>query len=332
MSKILAAIFIIHDKKMPCATKGPLLQAQNLAFLIDHRNFASLFKQLLIRPMNIIHTVAELHTQVSCAKAAGKKVGLVPTMGALHEGHASLIRRSVEECGCTVVSVFVNPTQFNDPNDLKNYPRTLDADCALIDKLGADIVFAPTAEEMYPTPDTRVFSYPPIDTVMEGARRPGHFNGVCQVVSKLFDMVQPDRAYFGEKDFQQIAVVRAMMKDQGFGFELVPCPIVRDERGLALSSRNALLSVSERLLAANICRILRESVSFARALTVKEVVDTVVRRINAVDGLEVEYFQIVNAETLQPIDDWNDAARVQGCITVYCGERRVRLIDNIAYQ
>ena len=231
--------------------------------------------------MNIIHTVAELRTQVSCAKAAGKQVGLVPTMGALHEGHASLIRRSVEECGCTVVSVFVNPTQFNDPNDLKNYPRTLDADCALIDKLGADIVFAPTAEEMYPTPDTRVFSYPPIDTVMEGARRPGHFNGVCQVVSKLFDMVQPDRAYFGEKDFQQIAVVRAMMKDQGFGFELVSCPIVRDERGLALSSRNSLLSVSERLLAANICRILRESVSFARALTVKEVVDTVVRRINA---------------------------------------------------
>ena len=275
--------------------------------------------------MNIIHTVAELRTQVSCAKAAGKQVGLVPTMGALHEGHASLIRRSVEECGCTVVSVFVNPTQFNDPNDLKNYPRTLEA-------LGADIVFAPTAEEMYPEPDTRVFAYPPIDSVMEGARRPGHFNGVCQVVSKLFDMVQPDRAYFGEKDFQQIAVVRAMMKDQGFGGELVARPIVRDERGLALSSRNALLSASERLTATAICRTLRESVSFARSLTVKEVIDTVVRRINAVEGMEVEYFQIVNAETLQPIDDWNDAARVQGCITVYCGERRVRLIDNIAYQ
>ena len=224
--------------------------------------------------MNIIHTVAELRTQVSCAKAAGKQVGLVPTMGALHEGHASLIRRSVEECGCTVVSVFVNPTQFNDPNDLKNYPRTLEADCALIEALGADIVFAPTAEEMYPEPDTRVFAYPPIDSVMEGARRPGHFNGVCQVVSKLFDMVQPDRAYFGEKDFQQIAVVRAMMKDQGFGFELVACPIVRDERGLALSSRNALLSASERLTATAICRTLRESVSFARSLTVKEVIDT----------------------------------------------------------
>lgn len=282
--------------------------------------------------MNIIHTVAELREQVACAKAAGKQVGLVPTMGALHEGHASLIRRSVEECGCTVVSVFVNPTQFNDPNDLKNYPRTLEADCGLIEALGADIVFAPTAEEMYPTPDTRVFSYPSIDAVMEGARRPGHFNGVCQVVSKLFDMVQPDRAYFGEKDFQQIAVVRAMMKDQGFDFELVSCPIVRDERGLALSSRNALLSEGERLTATAICRTLRESVNLVRSLTVQEVIDTVVRRINAIEGMEVEYFQIVNADTLQPIDEWNAAARVQGCITVYCGERRVRLIDNIAYQ
>ena len=282
--------------------------------------------------MNIIHTVAELRAQVACAKATGKQVGLVPTMGALHEGHASLIRRSVEECGCTVVSVFVNPTQFNDPNDLKNYPRMLEADCALIEALGADIVFAPTAEEMYPTPDTRVFSYPPIDAVMEGARRPGHFNGVCQVVSKLFDMVQPDRAYFGEKDFQQIAVVRAMMKDQGFDFELVACPIVRDERGLALSSRNALLSADERLTATAICRTLRESVNLVRSLTVQEVIDTVVRRINAIEGMEVEYFQIVNADTLQPIDEWNAAARVQGCITVYCGERRVRLIDNIAYQ
>ena len=185
---------------------------------------------------------------------------------------------------------------------------------------------------MYPTPDTRVFSYPLIDAVMEGARRPGHFNGVCQVVSKLFDMVQPDRAYFGEKDFQQIAVVRAMMKDQGFDFELVSCPIVRDERGLALSSRNALLSEGERLTATVIGRTLRESVNLARSLTVQEVIDTVVRRINAIEGMEVEYFQIVNADTLQPVEDWNAAARVQGCITVYCGERRVRLIDNIAYQ
>ena len=282
--------------------------------------------------MKIYKEIEGLQSFVAEQRAAGKRIGFVPTMGALHAGHLSLVARALQSCDLCVVSVFVNPTQFNDPNDLKSYPRTLEADCALIEALGADIVFAPTAEEMYPEPDTRVFAYPPIDSVMEGARRPGHFNGVCQVVSKLFDMVQPDRAYFGEKDFQQIAVVRAMMKDQGFGFELVACPIVRDERGLALSSRNALLSASERLTATAICRTLRESVSFARSLTVKEVIDTVVRRINAVEGMEVEYFQIVNAETLQPIDDWNDAARVQGCITVYCGERRVRLIDNIAYQ
>ena len=282
--------------------------------------------------MKIINTVAALQQAVTEAKQQGLSVGLVPTMGALHEGHASLIRQSVAENQLTVVSVFVNPTQFNDPKDLQHYPRTFEADAQLIASLGGDLVFAPSVEEVYPQEDTRVFAYPPIDTVMEGARRPGHFNGVCQIVSKLFDMVTPDKAYFGEKDFQQIAVVRAMMKDQGFGFELVACPIVRDERGLALSSRNALLSASERLTATAICRTLRESVSFARSLTVKEVIDTVVRRINAVEGMEVEYFQIVNAETLQPIDDWNDAARVQGCITVYCGERRVRLIDNIAYQ
>lgn len=282
--------------------------------------------------MNIIHTVAELRTQVSCAKAAGKQVGLVPTMGALHEGHASLIRRSVEECGCTVVSVFVNPTQFNDPNDLKNYPRTLEADCALIEALGADIVFAPTAEEMYPEPDTRVFAYPPIDSVMEGARRPGHFNGVCQVVSKLFDMVQPDRAYFGEKDFQQIAVVRAMMKDLGYTFQLVPCPIVREESGLALSSRNALMSDEERMLATNIYRTLRESVDYAQSHTVAETQQFVVEQLNALEGLEVEYYEIVNGETLQPVTSWEDAPHIQGCITVFCGARPVRLIDNIAYR
>lgn len=282
--------------------------------------------------MNILHTVSDLRNAVTQAKVSGKKVGFVPTMGALHEGHASLIARSVEENTFTVVSVFVNPTQFNDPDDLRNYPRTLESDCEVAERHGADVVFAPSVEEMYPTRDTRAFSYPPIDTVMEGARRPGHFNGVCQIVSRLFDIVQPERAYFGEKDFQQIAVVRAMMKDLGYCLELVPCPIVRDERGLALSSRNALLSESERVTAANINRVLRESVGLARALTVDGVQEMVVARLNAIDGLEVEYFLIVNAETLQPITDWNAAARVQGCITVRCGAKGIRLIDNIAYQ
>ena len=266
------------------------------------------------------------------AKQQGLSVGLVPTMGALHEGHASLIRQSVAENQLTVVSVFVNPTQFNDPKDLQHYPRTFEADAQLIASLGGDIVFAPSVEEVYPQEDKRVFSYSPIDTVMEGVRRPGHFNGVCQIVSKLFDMVTPDRAYFGEKDFQQIAVVRAMMKDLGYTFQLVPCPIVREASGLALSSRNALMSDEERKLATNIYRILRESVTLSSSHSVAETQQFVVEQLNALDGLEVEYYEIVNGETLQTVTSWEDAPHIQGCITVFCGARPVRLIDNIAYR
>lgn len=282
--------------------------------------------------MKIIDTVAALQLAVTEAKQQGLSVGLVPTMGALHEGHASLIRQCVAENQLTVVSVFVNPTQFNDPKDLQHYPRTFEADAQLIASLGGDIVFAPSVEEIYPQEDKRVFSYPPIDTVMEGARRPGHFNGVCQIVSKLFDMVSPDKAYFGEKDFQQIAVVRAMMRDLGYKFQLVPCPIVRETSGLALSSRNALMSEDERVLATNIYRTLRESVVFSQAHTVEETQQFVVNQLNALEGLEVEYYEIVNAETLQTVTSWEDAAQIQGCITVFCGARPVRLIDNISYR
>ena len=282
--------------------------------------------------MKIIYTVAALQLAVTEAKQQGLSVGLVPTMGALHEGHASLIRQCVAENQLTVVSVFVNPTQFNDPKDLQHYPRTFEADAQLIASLGGDIVFAPSVEEIYPQEDKRVFSYPPIDTVMEGARRPGHFNGVCQIVSKLFDMVSPDKAYFGEKDFQQIAVVRAMMRDLGYKFQLVPCPIVRETSGLALSSRNALMSEDERVLATNIYRTLRESVVFSQAHTVAETQQFVVNQLNALEGLEVEYYEIVNGETLQTVTSWEDAAQIQGCITVFCGARPVRLIDNISYR
>ena len=282
--------------------------------------------------MKIIDTVAALQLAETEAKQQGLSVGLVPTMGALHEGHASLIRQCVAENQLTVVSVFVNPTQFNDPKDLQHYPRTFEADAQLIASLGGDIVFAPSVEEIYPQEDKRVFSYPPIDTVMEGARRPGHFNGVCQIVSKLFDMVSPDKAYFGEKDFQQIAVVRAMMRDLGYKFQLVPCPIVRETSGLALSSRNALMSEDERVLATNIYRTLRESVVFSQAHTVEETQQFVVNQLNALEGLEVEYYEIVNGETLQTVTSWEDAAQIQGCITVFCGARPVRLIDNISYR
>ncbi len=282
--------------------------------------------------MIVFNTTKDLEDALEEVRAAGKKIGLVPTMGALHEGHASLVKRSVADNDVTVVSVFVNPTQFNDKNDLKNYPRTLEADCTLLASLGADYVFAPSVEEVYPEPDTRSFSYPPIDTVMEGARRPGHFNGVCQIVSKLFYMVRPDRAYFGEKDFQQIAVVRAMVNDLKIPVELCPCPIVREESGLALSSRNSLLTDAEKRTAICISQALKTSVEFAKSHTVKETHDFVVGALNATKGLEVEYFEIVNGITLQSVSSWDDADYVVGCITVYCGSRPVRLIDNIKYK
>ena len=282
--------------------------------------------------MQLVKTIAALEAALASARAEGRQVGLGPTMGALHEGHASLVRRSVEENDLTVVSVFVNPTQFNDPKDLDTYPRTPEADARLLENFGADIMFAPTPEEVYPEPDTRIFSYPPVTEVMEGPRRPGHFNGVCQVVSKLFMFVRPQRAYFGEKDFQQIAVIRAMEADLQLGVEIVACPIVRENDGLALSSRNALLTADERGLAVNISRILFYSVAYASSHTVGETHDMVVAALNALEGLEVEYFEIVDAHTLQAVKDWDDAEEVQGCITVYCGHRPVRLIDNVKYK
>ena len=280
--------------------------------------------------MKVIHTIKDLQAELTVLRAQGKKVGLVPTMGALHVGHASLVKRSVSENGVTVVSVFVNPTQFNDKNDLAKYPRTLDADCRLLEDCGAAFAFAPSVEEMYPQPDTREFSYAPLDTVMEGAFRPGHFNGVCQIVSKLFDAKQPDRAYFGEKDFQQLAIIREMVRQMNYKLEIVGCPIVREEDGLALSSRNKRLSAQERENALNISRTLFKSRTFATSHTVSETQKMVEEAIEAAPGLRLEYFEIVDGNTLQKVNSWEDAQYVVGCITVFCGE--VRLIDNIKYK
>lgn len=282
--------------------------------------------------MEIVKTIKALNEKLFSARNSGKSIGLVPTMGALHAGHASLIRRSVSENDITVVSDFVNPTQFNDQNDLLRYPRTFEADCQLVEAIGADYIFYPSVEEMYPEADTRTFSYPPIDSVMEGPRRPGHFNGVCQIVSKLFYAVNPDRAYFGEKDFQQIAVIKAMVADLKIPVTICPCPIVREADGLALSSRNALLSADERNLAVNISKILFASKEFALAHTVGETLSFVVNSINAHEGLEVEYYEIVDGDSLQKVSSWNDSESIVGCITVYCGQLPVRLIDNIRYK
>ncbi|MBR4307201.1 MAG: pantoate--beta-alanine ligase [Bacteroidaceae bacterium] len=280
--------------------------------------------------MNIVNKISELRLALDECRGRGCSIGLVPTMGALHEGHASLVRRSVEENDVTVVSVFLNPTQFNDPKDLERYPRTLEADCELLDACGADIVFAPGVEEVYPEPDTRCFSYPPTDSVMEGAMRPGHFNGVCQIVSKLFSYVEPDKAYFGEKDYQQIAVIRRMVADLGFGLEIVPCPVIRQSDGLAMSSRNTLLSDEERQTAANIYRVLNESRTLG--LTVQQTHDYVVNEIDAIPMLEVQYFNIVDGDTLADVSSWDEAQSVVGCITVFCGEKPIRLIDHIRYK
>lgn len=280
--------------------------------------------------MKVIHTIKDLQAELSVLKAQGKKVGLVPTMGALHAGHASLVKRSVNENEVTVVSVFVNPTQFNDKNDLVKYPRTLDADCKLLEACGATYAFAPSVEEMYPEPDTRQFSYAPLDTVMEGAFRPGHFNGVCQIVSKLFEAVKPHRAYFGEKDFQQLAIIREMVRQMQFDLEIVGCPIVREEDGLALSSRNARLSAEERENALKISQTLFKSRTFAATHSVSETQKMVEDAIAAAPGLRLEYFEIVDGNTLQKIGDWNETSYAVGCITVFCGE--VRLIDNIKYK
>lgn len=282
--------------------------------------------------MKVFHKIVELQNALFYDRKENKTVGLVPTMGALHEGHASLVRKSVTDNDITVVSVFVNPTQFNDPKDLNTYPRTIEEDCNLLESVGADYVFVPSVDEMYPVPDTRHFEFPPVSTVMEGAHRPGHFNGVCQVVSRLFYIVRPDKAYFGEKDWQQIAVIKAMVKALSLDVKIVECPIIRDKDGLARSSRNALLSTEEREIAPQIFKALQESVEYSNSHNVKETHDLTVDKINNVDGLDVEYFEIVDGNTLQPVSDWSESEYIVGCITVYCGAKPVRLIDHIKYK
>ena len=286
--------------------------------------------------MQIITTKKELQDTIRVCKKEGKTVGLVPTMGALHEGHASLVRRCVSENDVCVVSVFVNPTQFNNKEDLAKYPRNIQRDAELLSSIGAHFVFAPTPEEMYSAEEmntTFSFDFNGLDKVMEGKMRPGHFNGVVQVVSRLFYLVQPDRAYFGEKDYQQLAIIHFMAERSElagtFGsLQIIGCPIVREASGLALSSRNERLSAEEKQTALGISRTLFASLEWAKepGATVAGVQQRVVDTINAIPGLEVEYYEIVDQSTLLPTDTFDHAI---GCVTVYCGP--VRLIDNIKY-
>ena len=248
-------------------------------------------------------------------------------MGALHQGHISLVERARKECDTVVVSVFVNPTQFNDKNDLKNYPRTPEADAAMLEAAGVDYVLFPTVEEIYPEPDTRVFDFGQVDKVMEGATRPGHFNGVAQVVSRLFAIVEPDKAYFGEKDFQQIAVIRAMVAQLGLALEIIDCPIIRDTDGLARSSRNTLLTPEHRAAAPHIYEVLSAATSKMGEMTPQQLTEWVVAEVEKSPLLKVIYFQAVDALSLQQVGCWEESERIQGCIAVQAGE--IRLIDNI---
>ncbi|WP_294140100.1 pantoate--beta-alanine ligase [uncultured Sanguibacteroides sp.] len=279
--------------------------------------------------METIYRKSPLTALIEKLKNEGKKVGFVPTMGALHEGHISLVKTCKRDNDITVVSIFVNPTQFNDKEDLKRYPRTVEKDTALLEKNGCDYVFVPDVEEIYPEEDTRKFDFGYVETVMEGAKRPGHFNGVGQVVSKLFDIVKPHRAYFGMKDFQQIAIIKNMVKQLHYNLEIIPCPIVREVDGLAMSSRNTLLEPLHRQNAPHIHKILQKATELTGKMNVEEVKQWVVNEINKNPYLEVEYFEIVDDTDLRPIKDWNENKTKVGCIAAYAG--KIRLIDNIVF-
>jgi len=279
--------------------------------------------------MFLTGTIEELQSKLSELKKAGT-VGFIPTMGALHAGHISLVSQAVYENQVVVVSIFVNPTQFNDKNDLERYPRTLESDLQLLEKTGCQIIFAPTAKEVYPEPDTRKFNFGPLETVMEGKYRPGHFNGVAQVVSKLFDFVKPDRAYFGLKDFQQLAIIKEMVKQLKIDVEIVECPIVREKSGLAMSSRNELLTTEERKNAAVISETLYKAKELARQKSVNDLENWVVETINKNPFLTVEYFKIVDSQQLQPVKNWDADCTKVGCVAVFCG--KVRLIDNVVFK
>ena len=280
--------------------------------------------------MEIVTTRKQLRDKIEIWRNEGKVIGFVPTMGALHEGHLSLVEEARKHSDVVVVSIFVNPTQFNNPDDLKTYPRDLDKDVEMLEKLSVELIFAPTVKEMYPEEDTRQFDFGNLDKVMEGKFRPGHFNGVAQVVSKLFDYVNPHKAFFGEKDFQQLAIIRQLVKDLKMDIEVVGCPIVREPDGLAMSSRNLLLEPEMRKNAPVIAKTLSESLNFAPGKTVKETIDLVKKKINGTGKLEVEYFEIVDGDTLQAVESWDDSDYIVGCIAVFAG--KVRLIDNVTYK
>jgi pantoate--beta-alanine ligase len=280
--------------------------------------------------MRIFNNILETKTVLDKHRSNGELIGFVPTMGALHLGHISLVDKAVIENSVVIVSIFVNPTQFNDKSDLTNYPRTPEADIKLLEEAGVHYVFMPSVSEMYPQEDTRIFDFGLLDKVMEGEHRPGHFNGVAQVVSKLFDIVEPNRAYFGQKDFQQLAIIRELVKQLKLAIEIITCPILREKDGLAMSSRNLLLDAEERKSAPLIYKTISEASNKAHELSVKDLIHWVVSNINKDPNLSVEYFSLVDSISLQPVSSWNDSSSIIGCIAVKAGT--IRLIDNTFFK
>ena len=280
--------------------------------------------------MKVISTVIELQNQLE--RQSLSPVGFVPTMGALHEGHLSLAESAVRQCRVVVVSIFVNPTQFNDKNDLKNYPRTLESDLELLKKVMRenDLIFTPGVKEIYPAEDKREFHFGNLDNVMEALHRPGHFNGVAQVVSRLFEIVKPDIAYFGLKDFQQLAVIKALVKQTGNKVKIIGNPIIRENDGLAMSSRNTLLEPEIRKNACIIYKTISAASSMIKKSDIPVIKSFVEDSINKVPGFKVEYFEIVDDTELIPlmtVDEMKKEKRYYGCIAVLGG--KIRLIDNI---
>lgn len=283
--------------------------------------------------MRIIRTKHDMIEYSAQQKDRGVSVGFVPTMGALHEGHLSLVKEAKKNNAVVVVSLFVNPVQFNNPNDYSTYPRTEEEDFKKLAAEGVDAVFAPSVTEIYPdngNETAKVYQLGNVAEVMEGKHRPGHFQGVARILDILFNLVSPKRAYFGEKDFQQIAVVRNLIKSEGIDVEIVACPIKRASDGLALSSRNALLDPEMRKVAPEIYNTLKYSLEYCKNHPVRATHDMVVEKLDAIPGMKVEYFEIVDARTLAPVEEWDESPWIVGCITVYCGN--VRLIDNITYK
>lgn len=276
--------------------------------------------------MKVFRSVSDTRQWLSGMRSMGKSVGFVPTMGALHQGHLNLVSRACEENDISGCSIFVNPIQFNNPEDLKKYPRPLDDDLRLLQETGCDIVFVPSVKEMYPVPVTKKFDFGAMEKVMEGAHRPGHFNGVAVVVEKLFDIFGPDRAYFGEKDFQQLRIIQALVKMENIPVEIVPCPTVREADGLAMSSRNRRLSAEERAIAPGIYQTLLYAKDIVNNTPVSEVKKIATSMLES-KGFRVDYFELSDTETLQPVESWEEAPGVIACVAAYLGS--IRLIDNM---